>query len=111
LESNSSASAVERKREKGWWSAGLPVCWEPRRSQVHGVKSGQKVAAVIFVVHAVRSTNLEAQFQQRVSKDSFIFYHLGLESKNSFVILKITYLAATELVMKFILNPWFSFHA
>jgi hypothetical protein len=37
-------------------------------------------------------------------KDLFGSYHLGLESRNSFVILKITCLAATELVTEFILN-------
>jgi hypothetical protein len=37
-------------------------------------------------------------------KGSFGSHHLGLESKNSFMILTITYLAATELVMEFIWN-------
>jgi hypothetical protein len=37
-------------------------------------------------------------------KGSFGFHHLGLESKNSFMILSITYLAATELVIEFISN-------
>jgi hypothetical protein len=35
---------------------------------------------------------------------SFGSHHLGLESKNSFMILSITCLAATELVMEFISN-------
>jgi hypothetical protein len=35
---------------------------------------------------------------------SFDSHYFGLESKNSFMILSITYLAATELVMKFISN-------
>jgi hypothetical protein len=37
-------------------------------------------------------------------KGSFGPHHLGLESNNSFMILTITYLAATELVMEFISN-------
>jgi hypothetical protein len=39
-----------------------------------------------------------------VYKGSFGSHHLGLESKNSFIILTITCLAATELVMEFIWN-------
>jgi hypothetical protein len=38
------------------------------------------------------------------SMGSFGSHHLGLESKNSFMILTITCLAATELVMEFIWN-------
>jgi hypothetical protein len=41
---------------------------------------------------------------QRVPKGSFGSHHLGLESKNLFMILSITCLAATELVMEFISN-------
>jgi hypothetical protein len=39
-----------------------------------------------------------------VSQDSFGSYHLGLESKNIFIILTIIYLTATELVMELIRN-------
>jgi hypothetical protein len=38
------------------------------------------------------------------NKGSFSSHHLGLESKNSFMILTITCLAATELIMEFIWN-------
>jgi hypothetical protein len=46
-----------------------------------------------------------------IPKGSFGSHHLELESKNLFTILTITYLAAIELVMEFILNFMFSSHA
>jgi hypothetical protein len=46
-----------------------------------------------------------------VSKGSFGSYHLGLISKNSFIISIITCLAATKLVMIFFGIPWLSSYA
>jgi hypothetical protein len=53
---------------------------------------------------AKTSYNLQTEGVVDNIKGSFGSHHLGLESRNSFVIPEITCLAATELVTEFILN-------
>jgi hypothetical protein len=74
-------------------------------SAYHIFKSLNNIGFCHFcVAHNLRFCLLVGYIINKVCNTSFGSHHLGLESKNLFMILTITCLAATELVMEFIWN-------